>query len=68
VLRNVNSPIGIASFTTKLVESLPKEFKGKLPSIKEIEAELKKTVPMAKARLKKRVGKKAVAKKNNKKR
>lgn len=42
-LRDVKKPIGISSYTTKLVESLPKEFKGKLPSIKEIEAELEKT-------------------------
>lgn len=41
-LRDINKPIGISSYTTKLVESLPKELKGKLPSIKEIEAELEK--------------------------
>lgn len=44
-LRDINKPIGVSSYTTKLVESLPKEFKGKLPSIEEIEAELKKTEP-----------------------
>ena len=42
-LRDINKPIGISSYTTKLVESLPKELKGKLPSIADIEAELKKT-------------------------
>lgn len=41
-LRDINKPIGISSYTTKLVESLPKELKGKLPSIEEIEAELGK--------------------------
>ena len=40
-LRDIKKPIGISSYTTQLVESLPKEFKGKLPSIEEIEAELK---------------------------
>jgi len=42
-LRNINNPIGISSYTTKLVKSLPKEFKGKLPSIADIEAELEKS-------------------------
>jgi predicted nuclease of restriction endonuclease-like (RecB) superfamily len=42
-LRDINKPIGISSYTTKIVESLPKELKGKLPSIAEIEAELEKT-------------------------
>jgi hypothetical protein len=41
-LRDIKKPIGISSYTTKLVESLPKEFKGKLPSIADIEAELEK--------------------------
>lgn len=42
-LRTSKQPIGISSYTTKLVETLPKEFKGKLPTIKEIETELSKT-------------------------
>lgn len=42
-LRDIKKPIGISSYTTKLVESLPKELKGSLPSIAEIEAELEKT-------------------------
>lgn len=41
-LSTSNKPIGISSYTTKLVESLPKEFKGKLPTVKEIEEELEK--------------------------
>ena len=41
---NVKSPIGVSSYTTQIVESLPKEFKGKLPTIEEIEEELKKKV------------------------
>ena len=39
-LRDISKPIGIANWRTKLVASLPTELKGKLPSIKEIEAEL----------------------------
>jgi predicted nuclease of restriction endonuclease-like (RecB) superfamily len=41
-LRNINSPIGIAGYETMLVESLPKDLKGSLPSVAEIEAELEK--------------------------
>jgi predicted nuclease of restriction endonuclease-like (RecB) superfamily len=39
-LRNLATPVGVARYTTKLVESLPAEFQGSLPSPKEIEAEL----------------------------
>ena len=39
-LRKNLNPIGVASYETKLVESLPKEFRSSLPTIKEIEAEL----------------------------
>ncbi len=39
-LRDINKPIGVASYETKLVESLPKNLKGSLPTIEEIEAEL----------------------------
>lgn len=42
-LRDIKKPIGISSYTTKLVESLPKNFKGSLPTIEEIEAELGKS-------------------------
>jgi hypothetical protein len=38
-LRNVNKPIGVSEY--KLTESIPAYLKGKLPTIKEIEAELK---------------------------
>lgn len=41
-LRDINKPIGIANYTTMLTESLPKELKGKLPTIEEIEADLEK--------------------------
>jgi predicted nuclease of restriction endonuclease-like (RecB) superfamily len=38
-LRDINKPIGVAEWQTKLVQSLPEELKGSLPSIAEIEAE-----------------------------
>ena len=40
-LRGVNKPIGVADWETKLVEKLPKHYLGNLPTIEEIEAELK---------------------------
>lgn len=39
-LRDINKPMGVADYTIKLVESLPKELKSALPSIAEIESEL----------------------------
>ncbi len=39
-LRDIQKPIGVANWQTKIVESLPKEFKGSLPTVEEIEAEL----------------------------
>lgn len=47
-LRNIYNPIGISSYTTKLIKSLPKKFKGKLPSIADIEAELIKNKALLK--------------------
>ncbi|NHZ87232.1 MAG: DUF1016 family protein, partial [Planctomycetia bacterium] len=41
-LRDINKPIGVAEYETKLVESLPNKLKGSLPTIEEIEAELEK--------------------------
>jgi hypothetical protein len=38
----INKPIGVADYTTKLVESLPKKLKSSLPTVEEIEAELEK--------------------------
>ena len=38
-LRDINKPIGIANWETKIVKSLPKELKGSLPTVKEIEQE-----------------------------
>lgn len=39
-LRDVNKPIGVAQWETKIVESLPEELRGSLPTVEEIEAEL----------------------------
>ncbi len=39
-LRDLKQPIGVAEWQTKLVHALPKEFRGSLPTIAEIEAEL----------------------------
>ena len=39
-LRDLKKPIGVAQWQTKLVESLPKNLKGNLPTVAEIEAEL----------------------------
>lgn len=39
-LRDVNKPIGVAEWQTKLVKSLPAGLRGSLPTIEQIEAEL----------------------------
>jgi predicted nuclease of restriction endonuclease-like (RecB) superfamily len=39
-LRNLKRPIGVAQWETRIVKSLPKELKGILPTVAEIEAEL----------------------------
>ena len=39
-LRDLNKPIGVAEWQTKLVRSLPKELKPSLPSIEQLEKEL----------------------------
>jgi predicted nuclease of restriction endonuclease-like (RecB) superfamily len=39
-LRDVKKPIGVAEWRTRLVRSLPREYKGSLPTIQELEAEL----------------------------
>lgn len=39
-LRDLNRPVGVAEWETKLVEKLPKDLEGSLPTIEQIEAEL----------------------------
>jgi predicted nuclease of restriction endonuclease-like (RecB) superfamily len=41
-LRDNLKPIGVASYETKLMESLPENLKGSLPTVEEIEAEFAK--------------------------
>ena len=41
-LRDLNKPIGVADWETRIVESLPEELRGSLPTIEEIEAEMAK--------------------------
>ena len=40
-LRNIASPIGVAAYETEIIKKLPKELKSSLPTIEEIEEELK---------------------------
>ncbi len=44
-LRDVKKPIGVAQWQTRLVESLPKNLRGSLPTIAELERELSKSKP-----------------------
>ena len=44
-LRDVKKPIGVAQWQTRLVESLPKNLRGSLPTIAELEHELSKPKP-----------------------
>ena len=53
-LHNLKSPIGVSSYTAKFLEKLPKELKGKLPTIEEIEAELSGEIDNKKLILKKK--------------
>jgi len=39
-LRDVKKPIGVAEWRTRLVESLPKKLQSRLPTVKQIQAEL----------------------------
>ena len=39
-LRDLAKPLGVADWETRLVEVLPEDLKGSLPTIEEIEAEL----------------------------
>ncbi|MFA5139849.1 MAG: PDDEXK nuclease domain-containing protein [Elusimicrobiota bacterium] len=41
-LRHLKRPIGVAEWETRVVRSLPKELKGDLPTVEEIEGELEK--------------------------
>lgn len=47
-LRHLKRPVGVGAWETELVEKLPKELEGSLPTIEQIEAELAAKPPMAK--------------------
>ena len=54
-LRDIHKPIGVAGWETKLVESLPKNLRGSLPTIEELEAELsREPAPMKPPKRRKR--------------
>jgi predicted nuclease of restriction endonuclease-like (RecB) superfamily len=44
-LRDLTKPIGVADWETRLVESLPEELAGSLPTVEEMEAELGGSIP-----------------------
>ena len=44
-LRDMNKPIGVSGYVTKLVNSLPKAMQAAVPSVKEIEAGLSAPKP-----------------------
>jgi predicted nuclease of restriction endonuclease-like (RecB) superfamily len=46
-LRHLKRPIGVAEWETKIVKSLPKELRGSLPTVEEIEGELGKRIDPA---------------------
>lgn len=48
-LRDINKPVGVAEYETKIVSNLPSKLKGHLPTIEDIEAELS-NVPVKKNR------------------
>lgn len=52
-LQDSRRPIGVASYTTKLLEALPKDLKSSLPTIEEIEAKLIKDKGKNKKQMKK---------------
>ncbi|MBN1513053.1 MAG: DUF1016 family protein, partial [Phycisphaerae bacterium] len=42
-LRDLGKPVGVARYKTRLVESLPDEFQGRLPTVEQLQAELSGT-------------------------
>ncbi len=49
-LRDIAKPVGISSYVTRLVESLPADLRGSLPTVAELEAELQAAPEVPKAR------------------
>lgn len=50
-LRDINKPIGIAGYETKIIKNLPKNLKSSLPTIEEIEAGLEKKEILTKSKV-----------------
>jgi len=40
-LRDIAKPVGISNYVTKLVETLPRELQSSLPTVADLEAEMK---------------------------
>jgi len=55
-LRDVKKPIGVAEWRTRLVRSLPRQYKGSLPTIEQLEAELARGAKPPPAPKKKPIG------------
>jgi len=53
-LRHLNRPFGVADWETRLVDKLPRELEGSLPTIEQIEAELMPTKSALKTGAKRR--------------
>lgn len=49
-LQDIKKPMGIAGYTTELINSLPKELKNSLPTIEEIEAEFESATTQTKGK------------------
>ncbi len=49
-LRDVKKPIGVAEYVTKIVEKLPKKLEKSLPTIEDIEAELRSDIKKVKTK------------------
>ncbi len=62
-LRDINKPIGVAEYITKISETLPKKLQSSLPTLQDIEAEL---MPTAKKSVKKKIVNKKPIKKTKK--
>lgn len=53
-LRGINRPIGVAEYETEILTKLPKNLKGTLPTVEEIEAEFAKNEILARKQLKRK--------------
>lgn len=61
-LRDINKPIGVADYVTKISEVLPKKLQSSLPTLADIEAELMPTIKKSVKKAIKKVAKKSAKK------